>query len=85
MSLSEEPPVETITGFFVFAIFSIRIQSLQSELAILRIGDAELAAEIDRVLVEWGRHRNAAGFPDGLHQSWRNPRGCRRVSMVFLI
>ena len=29
---------ETMAGFFAFAIFSIRIQSLQSELAILRMG-----------------------------------------------
>src|ERR1700730_4932797 len=36
-SLRDEPPVETITGFFVFAIFSIRTQSLQSELATLRM------------------------------------------------
>ena len=32
------PPVETMTGFLVFAIFSIRTQSFKSELAILIIG-----------------------------------------------
>ncbi len=36
-SRSDEPPVEMTTGFFVVAIFSIRNQSLMSELAILRI------------------------------------------------
>ena len=33
MSFNEEPPVEAMTGFFVLAIFSIKIQSLISELA----------------------------------------------------
>ena len=37
MSLSELPPVETMTGLRAVAIFSISIQSLRSELAILRI------------------------------------------------
>ena len=37
MSLSEEPPVEAMTGFRVLAIFSIRNQSFRSELASLRI------------------------------------------------
>ena len=38
MSFSEDPPVETITGWRAVAIFSISIQSLRSELAILMIG-----------------------------------------------
>src|SRR3990167_11025660 len=38
ISFSDEPPVEAITGFFVFAILSKRIQSLISALAILIIG-----------------------------------------------
>ena len=37
MSFSELPPVETITGFRAVAIFSMSIQSLRSELAILMI------------------------------------------------
>ena len=37
MSLSDEPPVDTITGLRVVAILSIRIQSLRSELASLMI------------------------------------------------
>ncbi len=37
MSLSELPPVETMTGLRVVAIFSISIQSFRSELAILMI------------------------------------------------
>ena len=36
-SLSEQPPVDTMTGFRVVAIFSMRTQSLPSELAILMI------------------------------------------------
>src|ERR1700690_1821303 len=38
MSLSDMPPMETMTGFFAFAILSMSIQSLQPELAILMNG-----------------------------------------------
>src|SRR3954470_10276343 len=38
MSLMEAPPVDTITGLLVEAIFSIKGQSFKSELAILIIG-----------------------------------------------
>ena len=69
MSLREEPPVETITGFLVLAIFSIRIQSLQSELAILRMGMPSSQQKSTERLVERGRHGDATGFADGLHHS----------------
>src|ERR1700674_4896646 len=31
-------------------------------------GDAELAAEVHRTLIEWSCHGDATGFADGLHQ-----------------
>ena len=38
MSLSDDPPVETITGFLVLAIFSSSSQSFRSELATFKMG-----------------------------------------------
>ncbi len=32
-------------------------------------GDSELAAEVNRILIEWSCHRDATGFADGLYQS----------------
>ena len=68
MSLSDEPPVETITGLRVLAILSIRNQSLRSELAILMIWTPELDAEVDRLLVERRGHGDAAALADRLDE-----------------
>ena len=68
MSFSDEPPVEAITGLRVLAIFSIRNQSLRSEVGDLEDRDAELDAEVDRRLVERRRHRDAAALADALRE-----------------
>ena len=64
----DEPPVETITGFLVLAIFSIRIQSFISELAILMIGNAEVGAKIDGSLVEGCGRGEKPGLADRFHE-----------------
>ena len=68
MSFSEEPPVETITGFFVLAIFSISSQSFRSELAILRIWMPSSQQRSTDFSSNGVAMRNAAGLPDRLDQ-----------------
>ena len=84
MSFSEDPPVETMTGFLVFAIFSIRIQSLQSELAILRMGmpnSQQKSTELSSNGVAIGiQLPSRIAFTMAAKSS-----GVRRVSMVFLM
>ena len=82
-SLSDVPPVEQMTGLRVLAIFSIRNQSLTSELASLMMGSAELDAEIDRLLVERRGHGDAARLLDRLDQRGEigaATSGCRASS-----
>ena len=77
--LQRDPPVETMTGLRVLAIFSISNQSFRSELAILMIGNAELAAEVDRLLVERRGHGDAGGLADGFDQRGEVVLGQLRV------
>src|ERR1700753_4059762 len=63
MSLSDDPPVDTMTGFFVFAIFSINIQSFRSELAILIIG---MPSSTHR-----STERSSKGVADGIQPALR--------------
>src|SRR5579862_1204817 len=84
MSFMDEPPVETITGFFVFAIFSIRIQSLQSELAIFRIG----MPSSQQTSTELSSNGVAIGMQLASRTAFTraaNSSGLRRVSIVFLM
>ena len=72
MSLSDEPPVETMTGLRVLAIFSIRIQSLMSELAILMIGSSSSTQR--------STDASSNGVAIGMQPLWRMAFDQRRVS-----
>src|SRR6266481_1980123 len=84
MSFKDDPPVDTMTGFFVFAIFSIRIQSLQSELAIFKIGipnSQHRSTELSSKGVAMGMQLAARiAFT-----SWEKSSASSLVSIVFLI
>src|ERR1700735_4568950 len=82
-SLRDDPPVETTTGFFVLAIFSIRTQSFKSELASLMIG---IPSSTQR-----STERSSKGVAVAVNPAWRIARtrvarssSLSRVSSVFL-
>jgi hypothetical protein len=68
ISFRDDPPVETMTGFLVVAIFSIRIQSLMSELAILMSSTPSSTQSSTETSSNGGGHGDAARLSDGVDQ-----------------
>ena len=85
MSFTDAPPVETMTGLRVLAIFSIRTQSFMSELAILMISMPSSTHRSTDASSNGVAIRMQPLPADGLDELARTRRFDSRVSSVFLM